>query len=267
MQLIQKARAFHLSSFQFFLVKQKTQKYITLTEKDRTTFVNARRSFGSDLYIHSAYWINPAAFNKNIYALSRSLLKRELRLAQILEIKYLVLHPGSARGHHTTVEDPEGKIKGIHTLARMLNNILRNESYVSILLENCAHGKKTIGSDLNDFVLLKKELNHPEKIGFCIDTAHAFSYGYDLEPIDDFVALLDKTLGIANIKLIHFNDTYDTQGSMLDRHAIPGQGKIGKKTLQLVLHHPKLAPIPKIIEGPGGPKQISLHTLEDICNW
>ncbi len=265
--LVATAQAYGISTFQFFLVVEGDRKHIAPSQQEIDAFVRARRNLFGPLYVHSSYWVNPASSNKATFLLSRALLKKELALAQALEVNFLVLHAGSAKGYRPTANDPTGKQRALRTLARMLNNLMKYTGEVTILLENTAHGKKTIGSDLEDFVLLKSYLNFPEKIGFCLDTAHAFSYGYSLEPVDDFLAIVDRTMGLNALKLIHFNDTNDVQGARLDQHAFPGQGNIGKSTLQGILHHSTLASVPKIIEGSSTNQTISNALFNEICAW
>lgn len=266
-ELAAEALRYNLGSFQFFLIQQKTEQYLKLTAKEKEEFLKVRRTLSGDVFIHSSYWINPASNNKETFAISKMLLKKEIKLAQSLEVKYLVLHAGSAKGYLTTQDDPDGKHQGIRTLAKMLNSIQKKDTGVQILLENSAHGKRSIGNNLHDFAELQKLLDYPERIGFCLDTAHAFAYGYDLEALDDFVNLADKALGLENIKLIHFNDSQDSHGSMQDRHTFPGHGTIGKKILQPFLNHPKLINIPKIIEGPPWELEKTILELQKISAW
>ncbi len=265
--LVATAQAYGLTTFQFFLIVEGAHKHIDLSPQEIDAFVRARRTLFGPLYVHGSYWINPASSNKSTFLLSRALLKKELALAQALEVNFLVLHAGSAKGYRPTSVDPTGKQRAIGTLAKMLNNLMKYAGPITILLENTAHGKKTIGSDLEDFALLKSYLNFPEKVGFCLDTAHAFSYGYNLEPVDDFLAKVDQTMGLTHLKLIHFNDTNDMQGARLDQHAFPGQGTIGKAPLQTLLHHPLLASVPKVIEGSSTNQNISNALFDDICTW
>ena len=266
-ELAQEAADLEVQYFQFFLTTPKTGKYLTLTAKDKQSFVALRREHCKDIFIHSSYWINPSTYNKDVYELSKRLLRRELIAAGALEIQYLVLHAGSAKGHVATEQDPLAKQPGIDTLAKMINSLTKRATGIKILIENSAHGKRTIGNDLDDLLILRQKLDFPDRIGFCIDTGHAFSYGYQLEPIDDFVALLDQKLGLSNIELIHFNDVQDKQGTMLDRHAFPGLGTMGKEMLQPFLHHKQLLHIPKIIEGPTCSKNTIISLLNDIRTW
>jgi deoxyribonuclease-4 len=266
-QVVTTAQAYNLRSFQFFLVPQGARAHLMPTPQEVEAFVRTRREHFGPLFAHSSYWVNPAANNKRIFLISRSLLKRELALAQALEIDFLVLHAGSAKGYRPTSDDPTGKQRALITLAKMLNNLMKYATNVTILLENSAQGKKTIGSDLEDFAVLKNYLNFPEKVGFCLDTAHAFSYGYEIDPADDFLRIVDRTMGLEAVRLIHFNDTHDTCGSMVDQHAFPGQGNIGKDVLKTLLHHPLLATVPKIIEGSSTDEQMPLALFREISHW
>lgn len=262
--LVQRAIDLHIATFQFFLVNQNDDRYLALTPQDKLFFIRHRALF-KNIFIHSSYWINPAAAQPSVFAHSKRLLRRELERARTLEVPYLVLHPGSAKGHEATDSDPDGKLAGIQTVARMLNEVLKSENDVKILLENTAHGKRTIGNDLEDFVRIKKLLAYPEKVGFCFDTAHAFSHGYSIDTT--LIKLLDQTIGLDSIKLIHFNDTYDTQGSNMDRHAFPGKGKIGKETLGTFLSHPKLRKLPWVIEAPEDDPEHQKELLVEISSW
>jgi deoxyribonuclease-4 len=265
--LVAQAKAHNISVFQFFLISQATNKYLTFDAADKTAFLNARRDLNATIFIHSAYWINPSTSDKRILSISRSLLFKEAAIAQMLEIPYLVLHAGSARGHQRTADDPLCKQGGIAALTTLLNHVLKRHPDVTILIENGAHGSFSIGSDLEDFITIRNYLDYPERIGFCIDFAHAYSYGYDLVPTDTFVAILNRCMGLEQIKLIHFNDTVDTHGSMQDRHAFPGQGNIGKTVLQELLNHPQLTTIPKIIEGPDGDAVHNETALKTVNSW
>lgn len=248
--IVDQAHMFNLSRFQFFVTAPPHHdKYLKISSKDKTLF---KKEFGTqaDLYIHSSYWINPSTGKKESAAISEQLLKKELLIAKQLGVKSLVLHPGSAKGYPYQEDDPFANKRGIQALSKMLNRILKNETDVSILLENTAHGNYAIGSDLNDFIAIKNYMEFPEKVGFCIDLAHAYSFGYNLAYVDDFAHLLEKTIGLNTIKLIHLNDTEEQLGSKKDRHAFPGLGKIGKQTITQIINSIHFKNIPKICEIP-----------------
>jgi deoxyribonuclease-4 len=59
------------------------------------------------------------------------------------------------------------------------------------------------------------------RVGFCIDTCHCHSSGYDMgtaQGLRKTVAEIDRTLGLENVKLIHANDSKTPFNSHVDRH-------------------------------------------------
>lgn len=264
--IIQAAQKYSINTFQFFLIKEQSGKYLKIDNKDLKYFLKIRQNF-DNIYLHSSYWINLSSGKKIGHQTSEKLLKKEINLAKKLNINSIVLHPGSASKFKSTPEDPICKIKGINNLTSTLNKVLKDENKVAILLENTAHGNRTVGSNLNDFKLIRERLNYPEKVKFCIDIAHAFAYGYNVENTTSFIDLLDKTMGLENIKLIHLNDSVEKKGSKKDKHEIPGKGLIGEKILKNLIKSPKLKNIPVILELPNLTEQKSLFSLKKVRDW
>ena len=264
--IIQTAQNYKINTFQFFLTKEQNGKYLKLEHKDLKNFLIKRKEF-NNLYIHSSYWINLSSGKKIGYQTSQNLLKKEIEFAKKLNIDSIVLHPGSASKFKSTPQDPICKLKGIDCLTKALNQILKKENTIKILLENTAHGNRTIGSNLNDFKLIRERLDFPEKVKFCIDFAHAFSYGYDIENTDSFIKLLDKTMGLENINLIHLNDSVEKKGSKKDKHEIPGNGLIGEKALKNLVKNPKLMNIPIILELPNITEKETMFSLKKVHDW
>jgi len=256
-QLIEKAQLLDLSFFQCFLVTQEMGKLITTTRHEEEHFLKIRRAYFKDLFCHGSYWINLASLGNNGY---RSLCN-EVALAKRLEFTHFVLHPGTAKGARE-------KSQGIDALAFCLNNMLKREKHIAFLLENTCHSNLAIGSDILDFKYLLEKIDYPERIGFCIDTAHAHSYGYDIideQAQNDFIALLDNLIGIERIKLIHLNDSHEQMGSYKDRHAVIGEGKIGLRSLMSFALHPQLAHIPLLLELPDIPLEREQLVIENLC--
>ncbi|HSW74206.1 MAG TPA: TIM barrel protein, partial [Candidatus Limnocylindria bacterium] len=113
-------------------------------------------------------------------------------------------------------------------------------------------------------------LNHPEKIAYCIDTAHAYAYGYNLVDVTEreaCIALLDTTLGIENIVLIHLNDTYEKLGSKLDKHQTLGQGSLGETALRAFSFHERLHAIPLLMELPVVSQEEEERNLALVRGW
>ncbi|MEO8435001.1 MAG: TIM barrel protein [Pyrinomonadaceae bacterium] len=91
------------------------------------------------------------------------------------------------------------------------------------------------------------------RLRVCLDTAHAFTAGYDLREEDGLHAMiqsLDRTVGAKKVRAIHFNDSRAEYNSRVDRHWHIGEGHIGREALRRVAQHPKLAHAAFILETP-----------------
>lgn len=258
-ELQERADALDLPFFQCFFVPQETGKLIRVTHRDVYDFLQLRRAYFDVLFCHVSYWVNLSSLGSNGFAQ----LLREITFAKQLEFTHFVLHAGTAKG-------ATDKLQGIDALAKALDEIFIREENITILLENSCHANLAVGSDIKDFQLLLTKLDKPERVNFCIDTAHAYSFGYNIANISEqekFILLLEESIGIERIKLIHLNDTKELLGSRIDRHAIIGQGAIGKDALHHFAMHPQLKHIPLLLELPELSVEDELVVLNEVRGW
>ena len=256
---LKKARQLELPILQCFLINQIDRKPLSLHAKNIETVKKLIKDDFDDLYIHGSYFINPA----NLREGGKKTLFRELALAQAIGASGLILHSGSATGNQTQKE-------GIASLAYLLNSLLKEEPRIPIILENTAHGARSVGSNFQDFKKLKSLLDHPEKIKFCIDTAHAHAYGYDLstpEKQKQFLSLVDEAVGLENVALIHLNDPAHPLGSRLDKHEPLGKGMLGTSALRSFVRQPQIASLPIILELPVLPHDEEAAMLDAVRSW
>jgi deoxyribonuclease IV len=256
-ELMARADSLDLPFFQCFFVPQDSGKLIRVSQNDVHEFLQFCHSRFARLFCHVSYWVNLASLINNGF----TQLLREITFAKRLEFSHFVLHAGTAKG-------ALDRMQGIDALARGLNLLFSREQEGIILLENSAHGKLAIGSDISDFKLLLEKVDKPERINFCIDTAHAYSFGYDIvREQEKFIDLLDTTIGVERIKLIHLNDTVEQLGSRIDRHGIIGSGNIGEDALKQFVMHPQLQHIPVLLELPDMPVEDELVVLNRVRGW
>lgn len=257
--MIEKAVLLELTIFQCFLLSQITGRLLPLADEDVNRYLAIRRTHFKDLFVHGSYRINLAGVNDaNHFS-----LRRELEMAKRLEFTHMVVHPGAAIGVHD-------KQEGIRVMAQLLNKLVRYEHDIKIVLENGAHGNKVVGSDLQDFAFLRTLLEYPEKILYCIDTAHAHSYGYRLDDElsrNAFIDIIDQAVGLENVVLLHVNDTQEPLGSQRDKHEVVGKGVIGDETLKSWMLNPRLAHIPSILELPEISQEEEKNILAKIRSW
>jgi apurinic endonuclease APN1 len=257
--LIEKALRLKLDIFQCFLVRQETMRLIDPQPEDAFKFLELRREHFQNFFVHGSYWVNLSG----VSVPHHKSLARELRLARSLECTDIILHAGSAKGG-------KNKREGIEAAARVINAIHRENMKVRVVLENSAHGRMTVGSDFEDYKIILELLDDPNAVSFCVDTAHAHSYGYDITTPSaqaEFVDLLDATIGIHRIALIHLNDTNQRRGSKIDKHEIIGEGVLGDEALKQFVLNPRLKNIPLIMELPELPEDDELKIVDKVRNW
>lgn len=210
------AISLNLDFFQFFLTLKTEGRVVNLDNNDIQEFLKLRRAHFKDLYMHSSYWVNLSS----VKVTEHRLFARELALVKKLELTHVILHPGSSKGAKKVVN-------GIDALAKSLNNLTKNEPEIIFVLENIAQSKPSVGGDIDHFRILLEKLDIPERVKFCIDTAHAHSYGYDLvseKGQQEFLNMYDQKVGLDKLGLIHVNDNAEKAGSHFDVHAKLGGG-------------------------------------------
>jgi deoxyribonuclease-4 len=175
----------------------------------------AAAAAGIDLYVHAPYVINVATSNNRIRIPSRKLLTQHVQAAAGIGAKAVIVHGG----HVLKADDPElGYENWVKTFERM-------ELPLPVLIENTAGGDNAMARRLDRVTRLWERIADrcgDERIGFCLDTCHAWAGGEELE------GLVERVLAATGrIDLVHANDSRDAFDSGADRHANLGAGTIG----------------------------------------
>ena len=218
-----------------------------LTDEEVERFRSVRAETGiSPVVIHCNYLVNLAAANPEILEKSRASFREEVLRGIQLGADYLVVHPGSARGSCET-----DAIRTCAESLKMACDRIELDSF-RILLENTAGQGECIGhrfEHLRDIIAACPELNP----GVCLDTAHAFTAGYDVRNRDGLAATiesLERNVGVERVLAVHFNDSKAEYNSRVDRHWHIGLGHIGREALRRIAQHPKLSHAAFLLETP-----------------
>lgn len=190
--------------------------------------------------IHAPYIVNLGNLEK--FDFSVSFLKEEIKRANTLGIKNVVLHPGASVGYT--------KEEAICSIIKGLNLILDNPYDVTICLETMAGKGTEIGSSLEEIKTIIDGVKLKNKIGVCLDTCHLSDSGVDLNKFDEYLDNFDKEIGINYIKCFHINDSKNEKASHKDRHENFGLGTLGFDNLIKIIYNDRLKDIPKILETP-----------------
>jgi deoxyribonuclease-4 len=219
------------------------------------------------LVIHDNYLINLASCSEPLRLQSTAAFRGEIERALAIGADYLVAHPGNCKGH--SVE------QGIYTVIRSLAEAAEglDTTNLMVLLENTAGAGAALGSRFEELGLMRQFAAEwtDLKIGFCIDTCHCLSSGYDVSSaagLKQTVAEMDRVLGIENVRVIHANDSKTPLGSHVDRHEHIGRGYIGEGGFRRILNHPKLRAKAFILETPvdeEGDELRNMEMLKKLC--
>lgn len=195
--------------------------------------------------VHMPYLPNLASTDDASHARSVGALVEEVRRCGALGIPYLVTHLGSHLG--------AGEEAGIERLVAAYGRAAEVANGVTVLLENTAGQRNSVGSDFGQLGDILGRLEPAGMFGACIDTCHAFAYGYDLRTAGAAkrtLAELDAAVGLDRVKVVHLNDAKGALGSRLDRHYHVGLGSIGEEGMGAVAREAAARDIPVILETP-----------------
>ena len=220
-----------------------------LSIRDTAEFDAARKACGEIKFIcsHAAYLINLASPDRKTRVRSVKALKHELLRSSLLGIPYVVLHPGAHGG--------VGEDKGLRRIAEGINAAFDDvaDSACGLLLETMAGQGSQLGHTFEQLALIAHRVEATERIGFCFDTCHVFTSGYDLSTTRAYektMKAFDDTVGCESLCVIHLNDAKKGLGSKVDRHEHIGKGQIGLEAFRFIMNDPRLKGIPKILETP-----------------
>lgn len=245
-QAIDRAVSIGCNTFQIFVSNPRGWKPVLVSDSDATLFKTKYRSAKmEDAIAHSIYLINLASNNPDFVELSIESLISALITVEKLGLSGLVTHIGSYKGGN--LEDGINKV--VDSIKQVLNDAT---CCASLLLENTAGAGNLIGKNFSELGQILALVNS-ERLGICLDTAHAFEYGYDIRTekgLEALVSEIEQYVGINNLKAIHLNDSMTDISSNRDRHAEFGEGLIGSEGLTRLINHPKLKSLPFIMETP-----------------
>tara|TARA_B100000809_G_scaffold1_1_gene4 strand:+ start:4211 stop:5071 length:861 start_codon:yes stop_codon:yes gene_type:complete len=236
------------SAFQVFTSNPRGWHAKDLTDDGITNYKNNLSQSNIDRFAtvaHMPYLPNLSSPEISVYEKSIHTMIREVERCDKLGIPYLVTHLGSHKG--------TGEDKGIQRLVSALTEVAKTNKDVTILLENTAGQKNSVGSDFTQLAEIFFGLKPASRFGICIDTCHAFAAGYDLrneKNVKDVFEKFDSEIGLKHIKIIHLNDSKGELGCHLDRHEHIGLGHIGEAGLSQVVKLANKNKIPIILETP-----------------
>jgi deoxyribonuclease-4 len=244
------ARRLKFDTVQVFVKNQRQWRAAALKPDDveRWRELLAAPGFGPPA-AHATYLINLASADRRLYAKSRSTFAEELRRCDVLEIPYLVAHPGAA--------GEQKRDAALRRVAGALNRVYSDDPDIRtmVLLETTAGQGTALGRTFEELGAILDQVEEPKRVGVCVDTCHVFAAGYDIRDAAAYAAMIaeaERAVGLGRIRCWHCNDSRGQVGSRRDRHEHIGRGRIGNTGFRNVLADFRFAGLPMILETPKG---------------
>jgi deoxyribonuclease IV len=237
-------------ALQIFVKSPNQWRAKPLAGDDAAAFRDAHAAAGQlPVVAHAAYLINLAASDPAILAKSRAGLADEVARGAAIGLDGVVVHPGAHLGR--------GVEAALDAIAASLDELTSElpDGAPRILLELTAGQGSVVGHTLEQLAQIRARAACKERLGYCLDTCHAFAGGYDLRTaaaVARFVDQVESVLGLDLVACVHLNDSEGELGSRKDRHANIGEGKIGRDGFAHLLGDKRLAGMPMVLETPLG---------------
>ena len=251
------------TAFQIFTRNPRGWTSKPLLEKDITNFKKKLKASRIDRLAtaaHMPYLPNFSSPEEVSFLKSLNSLVEETKRCSKLGIPYLVSHLGSHQGI--------GAQKGVERVVKAFTKAAaQTPSDVTILLENNAGYKNSVGSDFEELASILFQLKPSNRFGICFDSCHAFAVGYDMRTQKTAALTLEKftkSVGVENIKIVHLNDSKGVLGCNLDIHEHVGLGHIGEAGLGKVIKFANSKKIPIILETPVDQRRDDIENIKKV---
>lgn len=197
---------------------------------------------------HASYLVNLASGKKDLVQKSINGFADELERCRLLNIPYVVIHPGSHGG--------DGQEAGLVRFVNNLDAAMEKTAYKGkVLIETTAGQGTSLGAKFDEIAYILQNSKFDKQLGVCVDTCHIFAAGYDIRSLEAYehtMTEFDQTIGIDRIHFFHLNDSKKELGSRVDRHTHIGEGCIGEDGFRNVINDPRFANHPMTLETPKG---------------
>jgi deoxyribonuclease-4 len=194
---------------------------------------------------HASYLINLATTFPLLREQSLAAFVDEIDRAEALGLLGVVIHPG------TCTAGPDDEALRLIADAIRVAFKARPRAKTMVLLEHTAGQGRTLGHRFEHLGAVIRHLRGSRRVGVCLDTCHLVASGYDITTeagYRDTFEQLDRLIGIERLKVFHGNDSKKPCGSRVDRHEHIGEGCIGLEPFRRLLHDPRFAGLPILIE-------------------
>jgi deoxyribonuclease IV len=233
-------------AFQYFPKNPRSLTVKAFDERDAQACKQYCQQHALQSIAHTPYPTNLAVDDQTLYRVTVDSLLNDLAIADACGSIGVVVHFGQFKGEK---QDP---LYGYLRMIEMLNDILGKwHGEALLLIENNAGQGNRMGTTLEELTQVRSLIEQPQKVGFCLDTCHAFASTLWQGENWSEVAEHARQLGyLQHVKAVHLNDSMYPHQSFRDRHANIGKGFIPEGGFEAIFATPEFQEIPFILETP-----------------
>ena len=237
------------TAFALFTKNQRQWQAKPLTDESIGKFKKNCEKYGytpTRVLPHDSYLINLGHPEEAALQKSRDAFLDEMQRCEQLGLDRLNFHPGS---HLNKISEEEC----LKTIAESINIALEKTKGVIAVIENTAGQGTNLGFSFYQLKKIIDQVEDKSRVGVCIDTAHAYSAGYDIKTKTGFEKVFqefDEVIGFGYLKGMHLNDSKKEHGSKVDRHDSLGKGTLGLEVFECIMKDNRFDGIPLILETP-----------------
>jgi deoxyribonuclease-4 len=252
------------TAFALFLKNQRQWVAKPYSESSIAAFKNNCEKFGyspTQILPHDGYLINVGSADPEMLEKSRAAFLDEMQRAEQLGLDRLNFHPGS---HLQKISEEEC----LKTIAESVNITLDKTKGVTAVLEITAGQGSNVGYSFEHLAYIIDRIEDKSRIGVCIDTAHAYSAGYELKTaagFDEVFRKFDELIGFKYLRGMHINDSKKEFQSRVDRHESLGKGTIDWDLFTRLMQDPRFDGMPLILETPD--EDIWAEEIAKLKSW
>jgi deoxyribonuclease-4 len=252
------------TAFALFLKNQRQWVSKPLSEASIAAFKENCDKYGyspNQILPHDGYLINIGSPDPEMLAKSRAAFLDEMQRAGQLGLNRLNFHPGS---HLQKVTEEEC----LKTIAESVNLTLDKTRGVTAVLEITAGQGSNVGYSFEHLKFIIDRIEDKSRIGVCIDTAHAYSAGYELKTeagFNEVFRKFDEIIGFKYLLGMHINDSKKEFQSRVDRHESLGKGTLDWDLFTRIIKDPRFDGMPLILETPD--EEIWAEEISRLKSW
>ncbi|MEX0748539.1 MAG: deoxyribonuclease IV [Candidatus Saccharimonadales bacterium] len=239
------------------------RKTIFSSEQGEAFQANMRQHNIAQAFVHVMYLTSYGAPDTEHRAKSVDAFITALTNCDTLGCRGAVTHLGSHKGL--------GFEQALPRIAASLNKVLASDTKAQVILENSAGAGGNIGNSFEELAAIIEACDNHPRLKICLDTAHAFTAGYDLRGESEWQTLMqefDSIIGLDRLAVMHLNDSKAEFTSRKDRHENIGDGYIGSEAFTAIINDERLSSTAGILEVPGldgsGPDQANVDRLRAL---